>query len=195
MLSKFQGFAQTFWKLSEYPQSQPRNRWRSQTSQAQFHPLLGRIWYLCHPDIWISHGKPNRRGVGAPLFTCGFPRMNNLDGQLGVPYDSENPQIWLDCFVSQSIIPTLFAYLLYHCAANMYVCIMYVCMFMYVYVCLCMFMYVYVCLCMFMYVYVCLCMFMYVYVCLCMFMFMFMFMYVCMYTYMYVYIYVCMYVM
>ena len=45
---------------------------------------------------------------------------------------------------------------------------MYVCMSMYVYVCLCMSMYVYVCLCMSMYVYVCLCMSMYVYVCLCM---------------------------
>jgi len=38
---------------------------------------------------------------------------------------------------------------------------MYICMYMYVYVCICMYMYVYVCICMYMYVYVCIC----IYIC------------------------------
>ena len=79
--------------------------------------------------------------------------------------------------------------------------LMYVCMYMYVYVCICMYMYVYVCICMYMYVYVCICMYMYVYVCICMYMYvyvcicMYMYVYVCICMYMYVYVCVCMYVM
>ena len=50
----------------------------------------------------------------------------------------------------------------------MYVCMyVYVCMCMYMYVCVCICMYVSVCTCMYLYVPVCMCMCMYVYVCVC----------------------------
>ena len=53
----------------------------------------------------------------------------------------------------------------------MYVCNTYVCMCV-ISMCVCMYvcMYVYVRICMYMYVYVCICMYMYVYVCICIYM-------------------------
>ena len=57
---------------------------------------------------------------------------------------------------------------------------MYVCMYLYVFVCICIYLYVFVCICMYLYVFVCtcnvcicMCMYVHVYVCICM----------CMYVY------------